>query len=103
MVPTVNPALLSAVVAASWVNPTTLGIATASGPVDTSMVTVDSGVDLGARAGFWAITWPLSTVGLGSFDAGHGAGLVSAVARRVSGHARRASGTGTCVRPASAG
>ena len=73
MVPTVNPAPCSAVVAACWVNPTTFGIAAESGPADTSIVTVDPTATCGdgGSASTGAYKIETSTNGVAFVDAGN--------------------------------
>src|SRR6185436_13004269 len=61
-VPTVRPALPSAVVAAAWVWFTTFGTATDDGPDDTTRATALPGATSVPAAGFSLMTEPAGTV-----------------------------------------
>jgi hypothetical protein len=63
-VPTVRPAPVSALVAAAWVSPTTLGTVTCAGPVETTRFTADPDAALLPAGGFWLMTLPAATVAL---------------------------------------
>jgi hypothetical protein len=61
-VPVVNPAAVSAALAAACVSPTTFGTLTGAGPLETTSVTADPVATLVAAAGFSLMTLPEATV-----------------------------------------
>jgi hypothetical protein len=61
-VPSTKPAPVSAVVAAAWVSPTTLGTETFAGPLETTMFTAEPAFTLLPAVGLSLITFPEATV-----------------------------------------
>jgi hypothetical protein len=61
-VPVVNPAAVSAALAAACVSPTTFGTLTGAGPLETTSVTADPVATLVAAAGVSLMTLPEATV-----------------------------------------
>ena len=84
-VPSTRPAPVIALVAAGWVNPTTFGTDTITGPLETTKLTAEPKVTIVPAVGLSEITRPDATVAEAGVERPASAAILSA----ESSHARR--------------